>query len=300
MNELSNKDMNLVTSARLGDATIFRRNAFVNLFKVLLVSSHSVLPDSIFKPLYESSFAFYKSLLRLAYFRRLAYRWLSGDRAGLTRAKMVYEVMRYSLVGSTGLEATFDAASDLIKRGIPGDFVECGVAQGGCSALMAMVARTDAVGRKMWLFDSFQGLPSPTPADFDENRKLTGNHIRPLDSGSCLGARGQVELLLFSTFGLDRGSVFLIEGWFQETLSLYKDRVGQISLLRIDGDWYESTICCFRNLYDKVAPGGCVIIDDYGACYGCKKAVHEFFEGRGFQPNLVSDGRGGVLFSKPM
>src|SRR5437879_6732234 len=129
MHELANKDMNLVTSARLGDATIFRRNTFVSLIKLLLVSTHSVLPDFIFKPLYESSFAFYKSLLRLAYFRHLAYRWLSRDGAGLARAKMVYEVMRYSLVGSTGLEATFDAAADLIKRGIPGDFVECGVAQ---------------------------------------------------------------------------------------------------------------------------------------------------------------------------
>lgn len=300
MNELSHKDMNLVASACPEDATIYRRNPFVTKFKSLLVSLHSVLPDSIYEPLYENSFRFYKVLLRLAYSRHLAYNWISGDRAGLTRTKMVYQVMRHSLVGRTGLEATFDAAYDLIKRGIPGDFVECGVAQGGCSALMAMVGRTDANGRKMWLFDSFQGLPAPTEDDYDEARKLTGKHIRPLDRGSCLGTRGQVESLLFSRFGLDQRSVFLVEGWFQDTLPLYRDRVGQISLLRIDGDWYESTLCCLRNLYDNVAPGGCVIIDDYGVCYGCKKAVHEFLEERGLQPRLVSDGRGGVLFSKPL
>jgi O-methyltransferase len=280
------------------DAASRRRNPLMRTLKSVLVSASSVLPDSVYKPIYESSFAFYKSLLRQLYFRHVARAWFSGDPIALTRAKSVYRVMPYSLVGSSGLEATFDAASDLIKREIPGSFVECGVAQGGCSALMALIARSDPAGRKIWLFDSFQGLPSPTKEDYDVSGKWTGEHIRPLPRGSCLGMKGQVESLLFGQFGLDRQSVFLIDGWFQDTLPLHKNRISEISLLRIDGDWYESTICCLHHLYDKVSPGGYVIIDDYGVCYGCKKAVHEFLDERGLNPRLVPDGRGGVLFSK--
>jgi O-methyltransferase len=299
MKELIVPDTSALAVASSEASTAYRRHPVVKMLKYLLASLSSVLPESVYEAFYRNSFAFYKALLRLAYFRHVAYLILFGD-TGASRAEMIYSVMPYSLVGRSGLEVTFDAAVDLIKRGIPGAFVECGVAQGGCSALMAMTARTDKSARMMWLFDSFQGLPSPTEDDYDQDRKWTGKHIRPLNRGSCLGTKSQVESLLFSKFELDRESIFLVEGWFQETLPAYKDRVGQISLLRIDGDWYESTICCLRHLYGNVAPGGYFIIDDYGVCYGCKKAVHEFFEERGISPCLVPDGRGGILFSKPL
>ena len=299
MKEVLESDTGALAVAGPENAADYRRNPVVRMLKSLLESSHSVLPGSVYKALYENSFAFYKALLRLAYFRHVAYLRVSGS-PGALRAKTVYQVMPYSLVGRSGLEVTFDAAADLVRKGIPGAFVECGVAQGGCSALMAMVARADTMPRKMWLFDSFQGLPSPTEEDYDDDAKWTGKHIRPLNRGSCLGTRANVESLLFSKFGLSREFVFLIEGWFQDTLPVQKARVGQIALLRIDGDWYESTLCCLRHLYDNVTTGGYVIIDDYGVCYGCKRALHEFFDERHLSPRLVPDGRGGVLFSKPL
>jgi O-methyltransferase len=162
-----------------------------------------------------------------------------------------------------------------------------------------MMAKTDSSGRKMWLFDSFQGIPDPTAEDFDEAKAVTGEHIRPLVRGSCLGTKSTVELVLFSRFGLSRDSVYLVEGWFQDTLPVHRDRIGQIALLRLDGDWYESTLCCLNNCYDRVSPGGYIIVDDYGSCYGCKKAVHEFLESKDVEVRLIPDGRGGVLFSKP-
>jgi hypothetical protein len=281
------------------DGLVVRRNSLVRALKSLLASTHPFLPDAIYRPLYNVAFRSYKGVLRLLYSRHIFYHFVFGNRVNLTRAKLVHRIMPYSLVGSSGLDATFDAASDLIARGIPGDFIECGVAQGGCSALMATVAGTDPQGRRMWLFDSFQGLPDPTDKDFDQRKELTGEHIRPLVRGSCLGTKDQVEALLFSKFGLDRDSVCLVEGWFQDTLPIYKDRIGQIALLRIDGDWYESTLCCLENLYGLVSPGGWIIIDDYGVCFGCKKAVHEFLDSIGLNPQLNPDGRGGVLFCKP-
>jgi hypothetical protein len=70
-------------------------------------------------------------------------------------------------------------------------------------------------------------------------------------------------------------------------------------VLRVDGDWYESTKCCLENLYDNVVSGGFLIIDDYGTCHGCKKAVDEFIQRRGLNVQFFSDGRGGVKFEKP-
>ena len=69
-------------------------------------------------------------------------------------------------------------------------------------------------------------------------------------------------------------------------------------VLRIDGDWYESTKCCLENLYDALAPDGYVYIDDYNSCIGCKKAADEFMQKRGIQAKLISDRRGGAYFLK--
>lgn len=281
------------------ETPVFERSPFIRILKSLLGSAQSFLPKAVYEPMYEFSFQAYKGMLRLSYSLHLFRESIFGSPATQTRAKVVHSVMPYSLVGSSGLEATYDAATTVIAQAIPGDFVECGVAQGGCSALMAMVAQTDPNGRKMWLFDSFQGIPDPTAEDFDEEREVTGEHIRPLVRGSCLGTQGRVESVLFSKFGLSRDSVCLVEGWFQDTLPVYRDRIGSIAVLRLDGDWYESTLCCLHNLYDHVSPGGYIIIDDYGSCFGCKRAVHEFLDSKGMKVCLVPDGRGGVLFSKP-
>jgi O-methyltransferase len=281
------------------ETPVFRRSRLIKTLKSVLGAAQSFLPEAVYEPMYEFSFRTYKGMLRLSYSRHLLYESIFSSPAGRMRSKIVHSVMPYSLVGTPGLEATYDAATTVMAAGIPGDFVECGVAQGGCSALMAMVARMDPSRRRMWLFDSFQGIPDPTAEDFGEGKEVTGEHIRPLVRGSCLGTKSMVESVLFSKFGLSRDSVCLVEGWFQDTLPLYRDRIDQIALLRLDGDWYESTLCCLHNCYDHVSPGGYIIVDDYGSCYGCKKAVHEFLDSRSIQVRLIPDGRGGILFSKP-
>jgi O-methyltransferase len=298
MKPLSQAGTGTIAISESQSAPTHKRNLLVRAIKFVLVSTSSIVPKSIYVPLYNRLFGMYKALLRLWYFRRVAQARITGNHALLRRSEIICRVMPHSLVGSSGLEVTFDAASELVKKGIPGAFVECGVAQGGCSALMAIVASTDSLQRTMWLFDSFQGLPLPTSEDYDEAGTSTGTHIQPLGEGACLGTKDQVEALLFEKFALNRKSIFLIEGWFQDTLARQKAMIGRISLLRIDGDWYESTKCCLQILYDSIEPGGCVIVDDYGVCFGCKRAVHEFLDERGLNPQLIPDGRGGILFSK--
>ncbi|MEO8680299.1 MAG: TylF/MycF/NovP-related O-methyltransferase [Vicinamibacterales bacterium] len=222
---------------------------------------------------------------------------VTGDSAARRRTEAIFKVMPYSLVGWRGLQVTYDTTSDTLERGIQGSLVECGVAQGGSAALMALVEQIAAHPRVLWLFDSFEGLPDPTADDFVDG--ATGTHIRPLPRGSCLGTVEQVSELLFAELGLPRDRIRLVKGWFQDTLVANRESVGPIALLRIDGDWYESVKSCLDILYDSVVPNGVVIIDDYTSCYGAQKAVDEFIANRRLVVTLIPDGRGGCHFTKP-
>ena len=213
----------------------------------------------------------------------------------------IREVLPYTMVGRGGLIATHNAIVAIEEQGIEGCLVECGVAQGGCSALMLGTSGyyrfRPREERTAWLFDSFEGLPEPTTED-GVLREPQGKDKSSWDlaKGYCLGTQEEVEDLLFNKFGFDRDKVHLVKGWFQDTLPRYREKVGDIAVLRIDGDWYESTKCCLENLYEQVVDGGYVILDDY-ALVGCRKAVDEFFAGKEY-PEVVLDGRGGGWFKK--
>lgn len=265
--------------------------------RIVLVGLHSILPSRVYDALYHPMFAAYQRGLRRRYRFQLARARRAGDETKVKRMERVLAVMPHSLIGSPGLEHTHDLAQQLVRRNIEGAFVECGVAQGGCASLIAMVAAGENQQRHCWFFDSFEGLPDPTADDFAEGQ--TGRHIRPLPRGSCLGTIEQVSNLLFDKFALPREQITLVKGWFQDTLPTHAEQVGPIALLRVDGDWYESTRCCLESLYDRVSPGGSIIIDDYCSCYGAKKATDEFLLERGIQVTLSPDGRGGCSFEKP-
>ena len=266
--------------------------------RVVLPVLHRVLPQKVYNSFYHPAFGAYQWVLRRSYRSQLEKARREGNQAVATCKERVLAVMPYSLIGSPGLEHTHDLAQDLVQRKIEGSFVECGVAQGGCAALISMVAAGEGLGRSCWFFDSFEGLPDPTNQDFSEGQ--TGQHIRPLPRGSCLGTFEQVSQLLFEKFELSREKITLVKGWFQDTLSVQAEQVGRIALLRVDGDWYESTKCCLETLYDQVSDGGQIIIDDYCSCYGAKKATNEFIQNRNIETTLVPDGRGGCSFKKPI
>ena len=264
-----------------------------------LVSSwlEKLLPRGIFKVLFDVSYTSYRTMIRFLYLRFWLWSLLTGNAKGRLKAKMVFKVMPYSLVGWRGLEATYDAVLATQEKKSPGSIVECGIAQGGSAALMALLETEAGDQRKIWLFDSYEGLPDPTDEDFV--RGSTGRHVSSMPKGSCLGTYNQVADLLFTKLGLNRENIFMVKGWFQDTLTVSQDKIGQIALLRIDADWYESVKCCLENLYDHVSPGGYVIIDDYGSCFGAQKAVDEFLGRRQVQVEFVHDGRGGCYFLKP-
>ena len=119
--------------------------------------------------------------------------------------------------------------------------VECDVAEGGTAAMMALTNRELGTNtRQKWFFDSYEGLPEPTAKDYEEGGKA-GHFIRPLQKGACLGTIEQVSDLMFDKLHLPKSEVHLVKGWFQETVPVHRVRIGPIAVLRLDGDWYEST-----------------------------------------------------------
>ena len=172
--------------------------------KAFLAGMQKVVPAPLFNPFYNTAFPIYKQAVRHGYLRFL----LNADSKRRKKVRLVYQMMPYSLVGWRGLETTYDIVASVLDKRVAGAIVECGVAQGGCAALMASLAAEEGIGRKIWLFDSYEGLPEPTEQDFADGK--TGRHVQPLTKGACLGTYEQVSALLFDTLKLDRNCIFML------------------------------------------------------------------------------------------
>jgi O-methyltransferase len=274
----------------------YRQSPFQRAIRKLLPFVAVALPAQLFNRLFSLAFGFYRLLLRFFYLRFVIHGALTLDRLRVQKTLLVFRVMPRSLVGWRGLEATYDVVFNVLSQRIKGAMVECGVARGGSAALMGVLTE-GALDRTLWLFDSYEGLPEPTAADFSGG--VSGLHVQPLIKGSCLGTYEAVRDLLFSRLHLSSDRVSMVKGWFQDTLKNHAPSIGNVSVLRIDADWYDSVRCCLEALYELVVPGGFVIIDDYGSCFGARKALDEFLAATRTTVVLIPDGRGGVHFQKP-
>ena len=271
------------------------------------------LPEPVFDWLYRIATSAYYARQRIADW--WWYNYPRVDAKDIFYRDEIKSFTPYTMVGRKGLIATQHVVLETERNKVAGCLVECGVARGGSAALMIYTSVRGRISEAMregnttfgeasmipirdaWLFDSFEGLPEPTAED-GVLRKPQGKDKSSWDlaKGYCLGTLEEVEDLLFNKFQFSRDKVHLVKGWFQDTLPRYREQVGDIAVLRVDGDWYESTKCCLENLYDNVVDGGYVILDDY-ALVGCRKAVDEFFAGKDY-PEVVLDGRGGGWFRK--
>lgn len=150
-----------------------------------------------------------------------------------------------------------------------GCVAECGVWRGGMIAAMADVLGSH---RKYYLFDSFEGLPQAKDIDGEAAIKWQQDTKSPLYFNNCRVEMEHAE----NAMRLSNAEHYqLIKGWFSETLPGFKPEES-IAVLRLDCDWYDSTIECLNSLYKYVAKEGLIIIDDYYTWDGCSKAVHEF------------------------
>ena len=267
------------------------------LAKVLIPFLHKILPSPLYIATYNFLYSSYNKSLRGLYGIKTLSINLSSNKEFKLKASLTYRLLPYTMGGSKALENAFEITALVEERNLQGALVECGVAQGGTSAMMALTNQSlGKQSRQKWLFDSYEGLPEPTEQDYEGGK--AGEFIRPLPKGSCLGTIEQVSELMFDILKFPKEEVHLVKGWFQDTLPLYREKVGEIALLRLDGDWYESTKVPLDNFFDQLVPGCLVIIDDYATCFGSRKAVDEFRVNRNITTPLHPDGRGGVWFEK--
>jgi O-methyltransferase len=165
-----------------------------------------------------------------------------------------------------------------IEESIPGDYIETGVWRGGACILMRGVLSAHRVrDRRIFCADSFAGLPAPDARFPDDKRDRT-------HAFSELAVSEETVRSNFAAYDLLDEQVVFLKGLFEETLPGLKDE--RFALLRLDGDMYGSTMSALTNLYDRLSPGGFVVIDDYGGLRNCAKAVHDFLDQRGLQVEI--------------
>lgn len=191
----------------------------------------------------------------------------------------LYRVVRpFTMVGRERLLSLYQNALRICRENIPGDFVECGACRGGSSVLLAYVAKTHSrIPRKVYACDTFEGMPEPGDSDLHKGMTAAqcgfpaGSLRAPLETGLMEIARRAGVL----------DTIVPVKGLFRDTLPALAGKTGPVSLLHADGDWYESTMDIFSNLFEKVSAGGYVQIDDYGHWEGCRKAVEDYQKAKG-------------------
>lgn len=176
------------------------------------------------------------------------------------------------------------------EDGIEGDLIETGVWRGGAAIFMkAVLNELKIYDKKLWLADSFQGLPKP-------NNKYAIDKLSNLHKQKILKVSKEEVENNFRLYDLLDDQVKFIEGWFDETLP--KAPIEKLSLLRLDGDLYESTIIALQSLYPKLAIGGFVIIDDFNAFQFCKKAVLDYRLENDINENMIEIDKEAIFWRK--
>jgi hypothetical protein len=195
------------------------------------------------------------------------------------------------MIGVKRLSNLRTLAETVIAKRIPGDFIETGVWRGGaCIMMRAVLKAYNITDRRVWVADSFQGLPAPDvdryPADVDSDYHTFEELSIPFET-----VRRN-----FEKYGLIDDQVAFLKGWFKDTLP--KAPIDHLALLRLDGDLYESTMDALNALYDKLSVGGYVIVDDYHVVPGCNKAIGDFLEARKIRSKLSEIDGVGVFWRK--
>jgi O-methyltransferase len=204
---------------------------------------------------------------------------------------------RHTMTSVERMYAVWQSVRYILARGVPGDFVECGVWQGGSSMLAALTCeRAGDRERVLHLYDTFEGMPEPTAEDGPTARHQWARHEQEDHNAWCYSSLDEVRENMLST-GLARDRLKLIKGKVEETIP--GEMPAEIALLRLDTDWYTSTKHELVHLYPVLSRGGVVIIDDYGFWRGARSAVDEYLGEQGLPLLLTRVDPTGRVAVKP-
>ncbi len=195
-----------------------------------------------------------------------------------------------TMVGMKRLDNLEMCVRKVISDDIPGDMIETGVWRGGsCILMRALLKVLDVTDRKVFVADSFAGLPAPEPDKY------------PADYGDVhhkydfLAVSEEQVRENFKRYQLLDEQVVFLKGFFAETLP--DAPIEKLSILRLDGDMYSSTIDAISALYPKLQPGGYCIVDDYGLP-NCAAAIHDYRSEHGIEDEMVTIDKFGVYWKK--
>ncbi len=196
----------------------------------------------------------------------------------------------HTMIGLMRLENLQFCVEDVLKNNIEGDLIETGVWRGGAAIFMRLILKKYGIRDKIvYVADSFEGLLKPDVAKY------------PVDAGDMLHTFDALSVSLeevqnnFKAYGVLNDQVKFLKGWFKDTTK--QPPFEKLSILRLDGDMYSSTWEVLENLYDKLSPGGYLIIDDY-VLRGCRAAVNDFRLQNNIKEPLVQIDWTGVYWKK--
>lgn len=194
--------------------------------------------------------------------------------------RIVRAVNEYTMTSAERIAVLVNAVRYVVSNDIEGDFVECGVWRGGSSMAVAlMLKELGEESRRLYLYDTFEGMSAPTAADVSldgdiASEKFTQRRLSQDSSEWCRSPVDEVEQNLAGT-GYPLDKIHFIKGKVENTIPDAMPE-GPISILRLDTDWYGSTRHELEHLYPRLVRRGVLIVDDYGHWAGARKAVDEY------------------------
>lgn len=197
----------------------------------------------------------------------------------------------HTMIGTKRLNNLRMLIEDVIRNEVPGDLIETGVWRGGACILMRAVLFAYGIkSRRVWIADSFEGLPRPNSARYPADEHDT------FYTYEVLSVPVEEVKRNFKKYDLFDEQLVFLKGWFKDTLPTAD--MESLAVLRLDGDMYESTMLALESLYAKVSVGGYIIIDDYHVVKGCKMAVDEFLAKSKIVPRLREIDGVGIYWQK--
>ena len=196
-------------------------------------------------------------------------------------------VRPHSLLSYINLFFLQELAQRLEREEVPGDFVECGVYRGGSAGVLGYEAKRSKFSRRLWLYDSFAGMPETVEKDDDSSRSLTGSYV---------GSEKQTRRIMHR-LKVPPEQYTIVVGLFEDTFPA-AERV-EIALLHIDCDFYNPVKLSLEKFYEFVQPGGYVLLNDYGYFQGSRLATDEFISQLNHPVHLVQIDKEAYYFQKP-
>ena len=183
---------------------------------------------------------------------------------------------------------------------IHGDFVEAGVWRGGSSIVAKNLLGKN---RNFYLFDTYSGMTEPSSKDTRVGSATSDFVLKKWeesisDNRSSWDYASLEEVKKnFRKFNVLDSSIRFVVGDVRKTL-LENELPEKIAILRLDTDFYDSTLIELQVLWPRLVQGGILILDDYGHWDGAKTAVDEYFQSMGIPEVLkipIAGGGGRVV-----